>query len=203
MEGSYPIDFLKKTGLFPVVAASAALVLAYTAAALAVSGAPLVVLAGLLAGVLGWTLAEYVKHRFFDHEDAGHLAHHRAPLEDIRISKGGRQAVAVARNALLLSAPGTLGALALDRAAGGAALAGAGGFLAGYAAYRIVHVACHELPMRHPVAAHLKRHHAIHHFRDEAANFGITTSLWDHVFGTAWKAEAGRGEALDGEGRSP
>jgi len=27
-------------------------------------------------------------------------------------------------------------------------------------------------------------HHAVHHYRDDEGNFGVTTSFWDRVFGT-------------------
>ncbi len=202
MERSGPTDFLGTTGLLAVVAASGALVIVGLFLAVAVGGAPAVTVVAFLAGVVIWTLLEYLKHRFCDHRDAGHLEHHRAPLEDIRIKRGGRQAFAIVRNMLLLAGPAAVGAWFVDAAAVSAVLGAGAGLLAGYVAYRIVHVACHELPMRHPWAAGLKRHHAIHHFRDETANFGITPTLWDHVFGTAWKPAAGTARGADEEGRS-
>lgn len=46
--------------------------------------------------------------------------------------------------------------------------------------------------MRNAWASALKRHHAIHHRRDETVSFGVTTTVWDHVFRTVWSREGVR-----------
>ncbi len=61
------------------------------------------------------------------------------------------------------------------------------GIQIGYLLYEFTHSACHFMPMKWFYAAHLKRHHAIHHHRDETVNFGVTTSIWDTLFRTTWK----------------
>jgi sterol desaturase/sphingolipid hydroxylase (fatty acid hydroxylase superfamily) len=33
-------------------------------------------------------------------------------------------------------------------------------------------------------ATNLKRHHALHHYRGGESNFGVTTRIWDRLFGT-------------------
>ena len=36
--------------------------------------------------------------------------------------------------------------------------------------------------------AEMKRKHMAHHFHDETGNFGITTFLWDKLFGTHYES---------------
>lgn len=189
MEHTSLLPFLRTTGLLPIVVALGALSAAYVGLALAVTGLPIAVPGWFLVGLALWTLLEYLKHRFMDHreDDKSHKAHHLAPLKDIRIKKGNRQARKHARISLVQTGLACAVAFPFGPSAIGAALAISAGLLTGYVAYRYVHVACHELPMNNPWAAHLKRHHAIHHFRDETVNFGMTTAFWDHVFGTAWR----------------
>jgi dihydroceramide fatty acyl 2-hydroxylase len=62
----------------------------------------------------------------------------------------------------------------------------------GYLGYDYIHFAVHHV--RPPRAAWLapvarwfkasRRRHLRHHFDDHARGFGVSTSLWDHVFGT-------------------
>ena len=35
-----------------------------------------------------------------------------------------------------------------------------------------------------PVLSYLKKNHMKHHYRDSNRGFGVTTTLWDWVFGT-------------------
>ena len=59
------------------------------------------------------------------------------------------------------------------------------GMLAGYTIYMCVHYACHFWAATPSGYLHRVRlHHAIHHYRDDAGNFGVTTSFWDRVFRT-------------------
>lgn len=57
------------------------------------------------------------------------------------------------------------------------------GFMTGYLIYASVHIAVHK---RH-VPSFLKnqyRHHALHHYKYPEKAFGVSTTLWDRVFGT-------------------
>jgi sterol desaturase/sphingolipid hydroxylase (fatty acid hydroxylase superfamily) len=38
--------------------------------------------------------------------------------------------------------------------------------------------------MKNPVARYLKHHHLRHHFSQEGGRFGVSSPLWDLVFGT-------------------
>ncbi|KAL5210093.1 hypothetical protein ABZP36_005716 [Zizania latifolia] len=59
-----------------------------------------------------------------------------------------------------------------------------GGGLLGYVMYDCTHYYLHHgQPSKDP-AKNLKRYHLNHHFRIQNKGFGITSSLWDAVFGT-------------------
>ena len=116
------------------------------------------------AGVAIWTLAEYAFHRFVLHHYAPtrHGAHHADPGEPI-LSIFWQIWVCFAVVYLI---------------AGGAFLAGS---ITAYAWYLFVHHCAHHSPDRLP--AFLIRNHQRHH-KLASRNFGVTTPLWDHVFGT-------------------
>jgi sterol desaturase/sphingolipid hydroxylase (fatty acid hydroxylase superfamily) len=60
------------------------------------------------------------------------------------------------------------------------------GFFAGYFGYGVVHHLQHSIRIKDIPFQWMRRKwaaHAVHHGR-EGVNFGVTTSLWDWVFGT-------------------
>lgn len=117
-------------------------------------------------GVVTWTLVEYAVHRWVLHDFApkGHAEHHARPNDAISIN------------------PLTLviwsGFTVTYLIAGGGFLAGA---LSGYTWVLFVHELAHFRPDFLPSA--LLVHHAQHH-KWATRNFGVSTTLWDHVFGT-------------------
>ena len=133
--------------------------------------------AGLLAGLVVWTLAEYWIHRILYHHwpllSGLHDRHHAAPTELIGIPSFLSSGIVVALGY------GPFFAF-WPRFADGFAT----GALVGYAAYMIVHHATHHWRIEpgHWLYAARVRHMA-HHYHDEA-NFGIVTGFWDWVFGT-------------------
>ena len=60
------------------------------------------------------------------------------------------------------------------------------GFLFGYMAYDVTHYATHHLKLKNKWFLALKKHHLLHHHspRHKDRKFGVSTTLWDHVFGT-------------------
>jgi len=57
------------------------------------------------------------------------------------------------------------------------------GFMTGYLLYTRIHYKTHTTP----VPSYLKsqyRHHSLHHYKYPEKAFGISTTLWDRVFGT-------------------
>ncbi|RVW30084.1 Dihydroceramide fatty acyl 2-hydroxylase FAH1 [Vitis vinifera] len=59
-----------------------------------------------------------------------------------------------------------------------------GGGLLGYVMYDVTHYYLHHGQPSSKVPRNLKKYHLNHHFRIQDMGFGITSSLWDRVFGT-------------------
>ena len=120
--------------------------------------------APLVAGIVTWTLAEYVVHRFVLHSlvTTQHGFHHANP--DAAVVNIFWQ-IWVCFGLIYLIA-------------GGAFLAGG---LFAYSWYLFVHHCAHHGPDRLPFL--LLKHHRSHH-QFATRNYGVSTTLWDHVFGT-------------------
>lgn len=69
-------------------------------------------------------------------------------------------------------------------AAGGIGLSFVGGFFAMYIAYEVIHRRLHTAPGRNRYGRWARRHHLHHHYRRPKMNHGVTTPIWDLVFGT-------------------
>ena len=69
-----------------------------------------------------------------------------------------------------------------------AALSLGAGILSGYIAYDCMHYAMHHSAAgtytQIPVLKRLRRAHMTHHFKQDDGNFGISSPLFDLVFGT-------------------
>jgi sterol desaturase/sphingolipid hydroxylase (fatty acid hydroxylase superfamily) len=127
-----------------------------------------------------WTLLEYLLHRFAFHHmpflRQMHEAHHDAEHDLI----GSPIWISVAAHALLVFVP------LLLLANLSVATAASAGLMLGYLWYVAVHHAVHHWHPGHSTYLYrLKRRHALHHHHDQERNFGVTTGLWDQVFGTA------------------
>jgi len=59
-----------------------------------------------------------------------------------------------------------------------------GSAILGYLCYDMLHYATHHLPMRSRVWKFLKRYHMMHHYKTPDQRFGVSSPLWDYVFGT-------------------
>lgn len=151
----------------------------------------------LVLGGAGWTLSEYLIHRFVGHGpkrararsiatrltpsglaaefNAEHLAHHASPMY---FAPTSHKAVAAAAAVPVLAS--VLAPLVGPRRAGSFAV----GFAAVYAGYEIVHRRIHTHPPRGRYGRWVRRHHLLHHHRSPRENHGVTTPGWDLVFGT-------------------
>jgi sterol desaturase/sphingolipid hydroxylase (fatty acid hydroxylase superfamily) len=132
-----------------------------------------------LAGIAGWTLAEYIIHRF---------AFHRIPLL-VRMHDMHHANPSALVGAPLWSSLGAFGLVFIPLCwQGGFDLASGltAGLMLGYLWYGLVHAAVHRYRLdRGSFLYRTKLRHARHHYGTQEGNFGVTTSLWDHVFGTA------------------
>jgi sterol desaturase/sphingolipid hydroxylase (fatty acid hydroxylase superfamily) len=136
-------------------------------------------LAWVLAGLSGWTLAEYGLHRFVLHGvqpfARWHALHHARPQALIATPT----VLTAALFAGLVVAP----AWWLLPAWSAAALVL--GVAIGYFAYIAMHHAVHHTRDAHVWLRGPKRWHAVHHRVGSQACYGVSLPLWDHVFGSA------------------
>ncbi|MCW5982033.1 MAG: sterol desaturase family protein [Bryobacteraceae bacterium] len=128
------------------------------------------------AGVALWTALEYLMHRYAFHGFAPHYEHHRDPADRRHI---------LAPLWLSLSGAGALWLL-LWPATGSAARAAliATGVIAGYLGYELIHLRLHSGRRGGRILRALRKRHFHHHFADERVCYGVTSPLWDVVFGT-------------------
>lgn len=139
------------------------------------------------AGLAGWTLAEYLLHRFVLHGlqpfRRWHTAHHDRPtalISSPTLFSAGLILVLVFVPALLLV--GRWHACALTF-----------GVLVGYLAYTVTHHATHHWRADSRWLRQRKRWHAAHHHRAQPGCFGVTSGFWDRVFGSAPPRAEARG----------
>jgi sterol desaturase/sphingolipid hydroxylase (fatty acid hydroxylase superfamily) len=131
-----------------------------------------------LGGVLIWTLLEYLLHRFVLHGTmriaGSHDQHHAWPRAPIQTPTWP----SLAAIAIVVSVPALLDTPFI------LTLGLAGGLMAGFLWYRLVHHAIHH-GSRQPLArviSGIARRHLDHHRAEGIGNFGVTTSLWDRIF---------------------
>jgi hypothetical protein len=126
-----------------------------------------VVVVYFVSGAMAWTLAEYIVHRF--------VLHHYAPIQHgLHHANPDQPVLAIFWQIWVCFAVVYL-------TAGDAFLAGA---LIAYAWYLFVHHSAHHGSGHLPLP--LLRHHQTHH-RFANRNYGVSTTLWDHVFRTSWR----------------
>ncbi len=150
----------------------------------------LTVAVALLAGAATWTLAEYLLHRFAMHELHGrgimsrqHLEHHvRAVWQYDRL-------LLLSWAGMLLVGATVLGPAGWLVAGPVGAVALPAGWVLGYAHYELRHAMAHLRPPRSRYARFVRRHHFHHHFGHPMANHGVSTAVWDRVFGTFERPE--------------
>jgi sterol desaturase/sphingolipid hydroxylase (fatty acid hydroxylase superfamily) len=147
--------------------------------------------AGMLLGVFIWTLTEYVMHRFVFHFHAKspglqkifflfHGVHHYQPQCKTRLVMP--PAVSIPLAVVFYG----IFYLLVDRLFGAPSWVPSlfGGLILGYLVYDMIHYATHHFPMRSGYLKFLKRYHMQHHFKTPDERFGVSSPLWDKVFGT-------------------
>lgn len=145
---------------------------------------PLTWLGAFAGGLFLWTLAEYWIHRYVLHHVAYfrdlHGLHHDSPTALI----GTPLWLSLALLALVVYLPSWW---AFGPDIGSAFSAG---LTLGYIAYGFTHHILHRWKMQPGTLLYrLKHEHALHHFRHDDGNYGVTSPFWDYVFGTAITSE--------------
>jgi sterol desaturase/sphingolipid hydroxylase (fatty acid hydroxylase superfamily) len=139
-----------------------------------------------VAGAVTWTLVEYWLHRKLFHwlprfrwgkllHFLVHGVHHSWPRDRLRLVMPPVVSVtlSVAFFGLWLVTLGPRWAWAFHA-----------GFVVGYMSYDLIHYYIHHFAPTTRFGKDLRRHHMLHHFKDPESRFGVSSPLWDWVFGT-------------------
>lgn len=138
-----------------------------------------------IAGVLSFTWLEYIVHRYVFHMKTHtpfrkrlqyvlHGVHHEYPKDKERIAMPPLMSIAIA----------TLLLFFFRIILGDWAFAFMPGFLCGYAGYLFVHYLVHIYPPPHNIFKTIWINHSIHHYKNGDSTFGVSSPLWDYIYGT-------------------
>jgi sterol desaturase/sphingolipid hydroxylase (fatty acid hydroxylase superfamily) len=128
-----------------------------------------------VAGLLGWTLLEWVIHGGMGHLlntfiTPIHAVHHHDPYAVFALGAWlPSAAILVLLLGLFGMAPGTAFYL---------------GLFCGFGTYEFIHYRMHFAPTLMPFERRLRDHHMVHHLRRSRMCLGVVTTFWDRVFGT-------------------
>ncbi|ORZ06639.1 hypothetical protein BCR42DRAFT_456313 [Absidia repens] len=140
-------------------------------------------------GVLIWTLLEYLLHRFFFHVDdylpdhqmaflihfTLHGFHHYLPMDRLRLVMPPTLGFALAYPLF------NLGHFLFPPVMAYAVIAGG---IVGYVMYDCTHYYLHHAKVLEFHFKEMKKYHMAHHYKNYEDGYGITSKLWDAVFGT-------------------
>lgn len=137
-------------------------------------------------GFLIWSLVEYILHRFLFHVKTTsywgntlhyllHGCHHKHPMDGYRL-------VFPPTFATMFAIP-LYGMINLMFSRTWAPSVFGFGLL-GYVMYDVTHYFIHHGSAANDFTRNLKRFHLNHHFKMREDSYGITSPLWDYVFGT-------------------
>ena len=146
---------------------------------------PLTVLLTFFGGIFFWTFFEYLAHRFVFHiipktEKTRkivyvlHGNHHEYPRDKQRLFMPPLPS--------LIISSAIFGLMYL--VAGRFAFMFFPGFMLGYLIYGSMHYAIHAWNPPFKWMKGLWRNHRLHHYKNQHQGFGVSSTLWDHVFGT-------------------
>jgi sterol desaturase/sphingolipid hydroxylase (fatty acid hydroxylase superfamily) len=140
----------------------------------------------IVLGIIVWSLAEYVLHRFVFHyvpdSKLGqrmhfifHGVHHDYPSDSRRLVMPPSASLPLAVIFYLLFY------VIVGRIYVAPFMAG---FLTGYLWYDMTHYAVHHFNMHNKFWLAIKNHHMKHHYQDPSKGFGVSSPIWDKIIGT-------------------
>ncbi len=143
-----------------------------------------------LAGMFFWSLFEYIMHRFVFHYVAHtergkkinyilHGNHHEYPRDKQRLFMPAVPSLILASTIFAL-----MYFITLLFGANNYVFAFFPGFMIGYLIYGSMHYAIHAWNPPFKWMKGLWRNHHLHHYKQDHRGFGVSSTLWDHVFGT-------------------
>src|SRR5882724_5142292 len=138
-----------------------------------------------VAGMLFWTFFEYLMHRFVFHFVADspraqrfiyvlHGNHHGYPRDKERLFMPPVPSLIIASVLFALQ----------YLVIGNNAFMFFPGFIFGYLMYGTMHYAIHAWNPPFKWMKPLWRNHHLHHYKEQQKGFGVSTTIWDRVFGT-------------------
>jgi len=140
----------------------------------------------MVFGFLSWCLVEYLLHRFLFHMKTSsigmnafhfmlHGYHHVAPMDPFRLTFPPIPALLV--GAILYTVVSAFFGI-------GSTFGILSGLTVGYILYDLEHYALHHSSFLNSISYYkkMKRHHLYHHYKNDSANFGISTMIFDTVF---------------------
>lgn len=136
-------------------------------------------------GVLAFTWVEYMVHRYVFHmktytelraklQYTMHGVHHEFPKDKDRLAMPPLLSVTIS-TVLLLVLKVFLGDMVFSFLPG---------FLVGYAAYLGIHYMVHAYQPPKNIFKFLWINHSVHHYKDGEVIFGVSSPLWDYIYGT-------------------
>jgi sterol desaturase/sphingolipid hydroxylase (fatty acid hydroxylase superfamily) len=137
------------------------------------------------AGFFVFTLVEYLMHRYLFHIGTStkkreklqytlHGVHHEFPKDKERLAMPPVMSIAIATTLLFV----------FKLILGDLVFAFLPGFLVGYASYLAMHYILHTFKAPKGIFNFLWANHAVHHYKDQSKAYGVSSPLWDYVFGT-------------------
>ena len=138
-----------------------------------------------LSGVFIWTLTEYILHRFAFHYNPEtekgkrinyvlHGNHHEYPRDKERLFMPAAPSLIIASMFFFL----------FFLIMGTNVFAFFPGFMLGYLIYGTMHFAIHAWNPPFRWMKGLWRNHHLHHYKHTDMGFGVSSTFWDHIFGT-------------------
>ncbi len=145
------------------------------------------VLLTFFAGMFFWSFFEYIMHRFVFHMVAEsekarrviyvlHGNHHEYPRDKERLFMPAVPSLIISSTLFLLMY-GMMGQNVFSFFPG---------FMLGYLIYGSMHYAIHAWNPPFKWMKGLWRNHHLHHYKQTQRGFGVSSTLWDHVFGTTF-----------------
>jgi len=139
-------------------------------------------------GLIAFTWVEYMVHRYLFHMGAHteqraklqytlHGVHHEFPKDKERLAMPPIVSISLATGLLFLFRL-VLGDLVFSFLPG---------FLVGYAGYLSIHYMVHSFQPPNNFLKILWVNHSIHHYKDGEEVFGVSSPLWDYIYGTMKK----------------
>ena len=139
-------------------------------------------------GIISFTWVEYIAHRYLFHMSTRtvvraktqytiHGVHHEFPKDKTRLAMPPVLSITITTLLLLL----------FRLVLGDYVFSFLPGFLTGYAGYLSVHYMVHAFQPPNNFFKVLWVNHGVHHYKNGSGIYGVSSPLWDYIYGTMSK----------------